>query len=350
MTVLMLSSNNVTSFHDASDDGHEHEEDASGFLAYDLIAITLIILSDALIILCNIFLLLVLRRRYNYDIGDVEVFLYRIMASTDIVAGIASTSFQFYSEPNFFNENNTPSAELCLTLLFFCFYFANLSAWLQCLITMNRVILISRPLHYIQIVSVKRAAILLLVSTIISLNCATYLPLPSFPYTNTGLSFCRDGIFDQPSLSLDLGILIACIACPAVLTSALNVHLLIIARRHIRTVSAMDSTSTSATGEIGQQAAPVLRGRPHTSKRGITTVILLFITSYFYVIFSALYVATHPFLSTYLSHVIVSNLLYLLSLSSFWWKLFVLILTDSLFRKTAKNAWVDLKRSLCSFN
>lgn len=299
-----------------------------------VIVAVIIILFDVLIVVCNIFMLAVLHHPQIQDIGEVNIFLFRVMAIVDIFGGLASTTFQLYSEPSFFNREDTPSAELCLLLLFFCFYSANLSVWLQCLITINKYLMVSHPLRYPTLVDVKRFAITCSVCALISLNCASFLPIPSFPYTASGMFFCRDGIFEHPKLSLDLGILVACIACPALITSLLNVRLLAISISFSRKVCAQDAlTSTSSADHPGNRRRP--------NFRGIKTIILLVITSYFYVIFSALFILTHPFLLSELLHATVGNLLYLMSLSSFWWKLFVLIMTNERFRNVAKKVWSD---------
>lgn len=328
-TEFELIGSNVTS--------HQDHVTPAVFVIGVIVAV-IIILFDVLIVVCNIFMLAVLHHPQIQDIGEVNIFLFRVMAIVDIFGGLASTTFHLYSEPSFFNREDEPSAELCLLLLFFCFYSANLSVWLQCLITINKYIMVSHPLRYPTLVDVKRFAITLSVCALISLNCASFLPIPSFPYTASGMFFCRDGIFKHPNLSLDLGILVACIACPALITSLLNIRLLAISISFSRKVCAQDALTneSSSADHPGNH-----RRRPNF--HGIKTIILLVITSYFYVVFSALFLLTHPLLLSELLHATVGNLLYLMSLSSFWWKLFVLIMTNVLFRNVAKKVWSDFK-------
>ncbi|XP_041461100.1 uncharacterized protein LOC121412267 [Lytechinus variegatus] len=322
------------------DDDHDH--DSPALITISVIAAVIIVLFDVLIVVCNVFMLAVLRHPHIEDIGEVNIFLFRIMAIVDIFGGCASTTFQLYSEPSFFVDHAEPSSEVCLLLLFFCFYTANLSIWLQCLITTNKYLMVTHPLRYPNLVTVKRFAVTLSICVLLSLNCATFLPIPSFPYTSRGLFFCRDGIFDNPSLSVDLGILVACIACPALITSLLNVRLLAVSISHSRKVLAQDAISSNETPSDN-----VLGNRRGPRFRGIKTIILLVITSYFYVIFSALFVAVHPLLVTEILHAIIGNLLYLMSLSSFWWKLFVLIMTNGRFRSVSKKVWSDF-RGICT--
>ncbi|XP_054765759.1 uncharacterized protein LOC129272670 [Lytechinus pictus] len=334
----ILTATNSTLIHDHHDHDHDHGDNSHALVAVNVIAAIIIVLFDLLIVVCNVFMLAVLRHPLIQDIGEVNIFLFRIMAIVDIFGGCASTTFQLYSEPSFFVEHGVPSPWLCLLLLFFCFYTANLSIWLQCLITTNKYLMVSYPLRYLNLVNEKRFAIALSICVLLSLNCATFLPIPSFPYTSRGLYFCRDGIFDKPSLTVDLGILVACIAFPALITSLLNIRLLAVSVSQWRKVHALDSISsgTSSDNPPGN--------RPQGPRfRGIKTIILLVITSYFYVIFSALFIAVHPLLVTDILHATVGNLLYLMSLSSFWWKLFVLVLTNGIFRSVSQRVWSDFK-------
>eukprot|EP00057_Strongylocentrotus_purpuratus_P008800 XP_011663274.1 PREDICTED: probable G-protein coupled receptor 21 [Strongylocentrotus purpuratus] len=234
-------------------------------------------------------------------------------------------------------------------LIYLCFFF---TLALTCLLNINRYIIVTRPLRYHQIVTDRRASVILGVVIAESILLTIIMaPIPGMPAEQLQRHMCEQKEKEIKG-SYYLIFLIAYVVVTVCITIVSTVRLLAISRRQSKAIAAIGKiTSKSATSSGGTEVSDlkgtnasvtnvdgkeevVTTKRQHTrNRRAFLTIFLLnvvvFVSWMPLIIFYGLAfggVTVPPFLKS-------SMMIFIMSTT--WWHCLVYLVTNKVFRETA---------------
>nr|XP_054769232.1 G-protein coupled receptor 52-like [Lytechinus pictus] len=226
------------------------------------------------------------------------------------------------------------------------------------LLNLNRYILVAKPLRYHHIVTDRRAVVVMSAAiTSSSLLAIVGLPIPKTPSGDFMMNFCKSNM-DALRGNFVL-IFCASFLLMAVFTSIVStVSLLVIARKQSKAIADVEIAVTAAGSTVnqgkdhndtlahaGEEMATTRRQRK-SNRRALLTIFLLnvvvfiswFPLTIFYVLLGVGVNFPPVFGSVYV----------FLSMSTTWWHCLVYLITNRMFRETAKDVFMKTLRIYCS--
>nr|XP_054775582.1 5-hydroxytryptamine receptor 6-like [Lytechinus pictus] len=242
-------------------------------------------------------------------------------------------------------------------VLSFPWFFVTLTV--TSLLNLNRYILVAKPLRYHHIVTDRRAVVVMSAAiTSASLLAIVGLPIPKTPSGDFMMNFCKSNM-DALRGNFVL-IFCASFLLMAVFTSIVStVSLLVIARKQSKAIADVEIAVTAAGSTVNLYKGPqrhlssCRRGNGNdlgdsvkATEETLLTIFLLnvvvfiswFPLTIFYVLLGVGVNFSPVFGSVYV----------FLSMSTTWWHCLVYLITNRMFRETAKDVFMKTLRIYCS--
>ncbi|XP_041480487.1 uncharacterized protein LOC121427974 [Lytechinus variegatus] len=246
---------------------------------------------------------------------------------------------------------------ICIYQGVFTFPWFFVSLTLTCLLNLNLYIMVAKPLRYHDMVTDRRAVIVMSVAITSSILLAILgLPLPKTPSIVFTMNLCKlnmDALKGNFVLIFWVSFLLIAVFTTVVST----VSLLVIARKQSKAIADGEIAVTAAgstvkqrkdlndTSYAGEEMATTRRQRK-SNRRALLTIFLLNVVVFvswlpitiFYVLLSVGVTFPPVFGSAFL----------IISMSTSWWHCLVYLITNRMFRETAKDVFKKTLRIYCS--
>ncbi|XP_054769223.2 uncharacterized protein LOC129276848 [Lytechinus pictus] len=236
-----------------------------------------------------------------------------------------------------------------------CFF---VTLTLTCLLNLNRYIMVAKPLRYHHIVTDRRAVVVMSVAITSSIRLTIVgLPIPKTPSGDFMMNICE---FNVDALKGNF-VLIFCVSflLMAAFTSVVStVSLLVISRKQSRAIADGEITMTATVSTVNQrkyrddtsayarEETATTRRQRKSNRRALLTIFLLnvvvFVSWLPLTIFYVLLGVGVNFPPVFGSVVVF------LSMSATWWHCLVYLITNKMFRETAKDVFKKKLRIYCS--
>ncbi|XP_041480484.1 5-hydroxytryptamine receptor 6-like [Lytechinus variegatus] len=232
-------------------------------------------------------------------------------------------------------------------VLTFPWFFVTLTV--TCLLNLNRYIMVAKPLRYHHIVTDRRAVVVMSVSITSSILLSIVgLPIPKTPSGYFMLNFCSSNM-DELKANFVLIFCVSFLLIAVFTTVVSTVSLLVIARKQSKAIADGEIAVTAAgstvkqrkdrndtSADAGEEMATTRRQRK-SNRRALLTIFLLNVVIFvswlplaiFFVLIGVganlppVFASVHMFLS----------------MSTSWWHCLVYLITNKMFRETAKDVF-----------
>nr|XP_054769235.1 G-protein coupled receptor 52-like [Lytechinus pictus] len=241
-------------------------------------------------------------------------------------------------------------------VLTFPWFFVTLTV--TCLLNLNRYIMVAKPLRYHHIVTDRRAVVVMSLAITSSILLAIVgLPIPKTPSGDFMMNFCKS---NMDALKGDF-VLIFCVffLLMAMFTSIVTTSsLLVIARKQSKAIADGEIAVTAAVSTVnkrkdrndtsayaGEEMAATRRQRK-SNRRALLTIFFLNVVVFFSWLPLAIFFVLLG-VGVNLPPVFGSVYMFL-SMSTTWWHCLVYLITNRMFRETAKDVFMKTLRIYCS--
>ncbi|XP_041480488.1 G-protein coupled receptor 52-like [Lytechinus variegatus] len=240
-------------------------------------------------------------------------------------------------------------------VLIFPWFFVTLIV--TCLLNLNRYIMVAKPLRYHHIVTDRRAVVVMSVAITSSILLAIVgFPIPKTPSRDFVINFCKSNI-DALKGNFVLIFCVSFLLMAVFITVVSTLSLLVIARKQSKAIADGEIAVTTAVSTVnqrkdlndtsayaGEEMATTRRQRK-SNRRALLTIFLLNVV---------VFVSWLPLAIFFVLLGVGANLppvfgrvFTLLSMSSSWWHCLVYLITNKMFRETAKDVFKKTLRIYC---